>query len=73
MYRILAFTLFAAASAQVFYDGPCPQEKPMDNFDFSAVSKCITMYPHEENHLVLLVLVENLFVCMTSKIEVTSH
>lgn len=39
MYRFLALTLFAAASAEVLYEGPCPPVKPMEDFDFSAVSK----------------------------------
>lgn len=37
MLRFLILILFSVVSAEVFGDGPCPEVKSIENFDFNAV------------------------------------
>ncbi|XP_013135456.1 PREDICTED: insecticyanin-B-like [Papilio polytes] len=49
MYYLFVFTLIAAASAEVIYNGPCPDVQPKENFDFSAYQGTwyeMVRYPH---------------------------
>ncbi|CAK1583859.1 unnamed protein product [Parnassius mnemosyne] len=49
MFRFLMLAFFAVASAEVIYDGPCPEVKPMEKFDFSAYLGTwyeISRFPH---------------------------
>ncbi|CAG5005072.1 unnamed protein product [Parnassius apollo] len=49
MFRFLVLAFIAVASAEVIYDGPCPEVKPIEKFDFPAYQGTwyeIARFPH---------------------------